>query len=504
VSGPLQTVHVRVSAAATGQPTPVRIRFTDGEGTHYAPFGRLTEFSAAPNVAVGGSVFVGIKPHAYIDGTCEIRLPPGLLRVEIDKGPEYQPIHTEIQLRAGQLALRFEIARWIDLRQRGWYSGDTCVLYLSPHAALLEAQAEDVAVVNLLIQETEVPGPFHNSFTAVPNIAAFSGQQFALSAPGFGVAVNTLNGHPELGSLGLLNCHRVVYPLRFGGPKGQEDWTLADWCDQCHRKRGLVVWTGPKHNTAWRVSCGEPLADLILGKVDAFEIDFWEDSPFDLLADYYTLLDAGCAVPLVGASGKDSNGTVLGVLRTYAHLLPEQEFSYKNWIEAVRSGRTFVTNGPLLFLTVNGSEPGRDVITTEPLRIRAEAQSRFPFEQLEVIWNGQVIATAAPTSETLCQAVLELEHPAAEGGWLAARCRGSYPVLDRPANQRIFAHTSPCYVRRADQPAPVNADAIQHLMSELDTMLRWVEEKARCDTPAQRERLADIFRTASGELRKRV
>ena len=37
----LHTVHVRVNDAATGQPTPVRIQFTDENGTYYAPFGRL-------------------------------------------------------------------------------------------------------------------------------------------------------------------------------------------------------------------------------------------------------------------------------------------------------------------------------------------------------------------------------------------------------------------------------------------------------------------------------
>lgn len=506
MSGRLQQVHVRVNDAATGKPTPVRIRFTDAEGNHYAPHGRLVDFAAAPNVAVGGNVHIGVKPHAYIDGACEIALPPGLLHVQIDKGPEYQPVRTEVNLAAGKLALRFEIARWIDLRAQGWYSGDMRVHFIDPHAALLEAQAEDVAVVNLLIKETQVPGPFHNTFTALPNLLAFSGQQFALAVPGHGVAVNTLNRHPELGALGLLHCHRVVYPLSFGGSKGSDDWTLADWCDQCHRKKGLVVWTGPKDSTASKMNCGEPLADLILGKVDAFEMDFWEDSPYDLLADYYTLLDAGLAVPLVGASGKDSNGTALGVMRTYAHLMPGAELTYGSWIEAVRAGRTFVSNGPLLFMTVNEQEPSSvlEAHAGANLQVRAEARSRLPFEQLEIVWNGKVIATATADCDATCQASVTLEHPVAEGGWLAARCRGSHQVLDRPANQRIFAHTSPCYIRCPERPATASADAIKHLVAELDGMLDWVARRARCSTSEQRERLRQIFEAARAELAKRA
>src|SRR5262249_59262512 len=102
---------------------------------------------------------------------------------------------------------------------------------------------------------------------------------------------------------------------------------------------GLVVWTRAWHENE-DFPLGEPLADLILGKVDAFEIDFFEDSPFDVLSDWYVLLNCGFRVPLVGGSGKDSNGVALGRMRTYARLRSGEEFSYKNWIETVRAGRT--------------------------------------------------------------------------------------------------------------------------------------------------------------------
>ena len=248
------------------------------------------------------------------------------------------------------------IERWSDVRKQGWYSGDARVHFMSPDAGLLEGQAEDVAIVNLLAMETEVKDSFGKSFCAIPSIVSFSGQSFAREVPKCGVAVNTQNVHPELGSLGLLHCHRIVYPLTFGGPNGKDDWTLHDWCDQCHRKKGLVVWTNPQHQTA-AFLYGEPLADLILGKVDAFEATFWEDSPFDVLADYYRLLEAELVVPLIGASGKDSNGLPLGQMRTYAQLPRGQDFTYSNWIEAVRAGRTFVSNGPILNFMINGEVP---------------------------------------------------------------------------------------------------------------------------------------------------
>ncbi len=504
MSGPLHTVHVRVTDAATGRPTPVRLRITDAEGNYYAPFGRLTEFATGPNQDVGGNLLWGTRPCAYVDGACEVNLPAGPLRVEIHKGPEYRPLHADVTLGTGQIALRFTVERWANLRAEGWFPGDARCHFLAPHAALLEAQAEDLAVVNLLVTPCEVVDPFQRVVPALPNLLAFSGQKPALEAPGCLVVVNTHNSHPVLGSLGLLNCHRVVYPLTFGGPAGRDDWTLADWCGQCHRKGGLVVWSRARHEGAG-FRFGEPLADLLLGDVDAFEIDSFEDSPFDALPDWYALLNVGCRVPLVGASGKDSNGVALGCMRTYASLPPGEVLTYRGWVEAVRAGRTFATNGPLVSLTVEGQGPGAalEVAAGRRLRVRAEARSIVPFEHLEVIVNGRAAASAAAQGMPAAAAV-EAEVPAGGGGWVAARCRGGQRVPDRPAPQRVFAHTSPVYWRVEGRTLPVDAAAVRELTQALDQMLDWVQREARCDTDAQRERLANVFRRARQELLRRL
>jgi hypothetical protein len=503
MSASWHTVHVRVNDAGTGRPTPVRVRFTNPDGDYFAPLGRLTEFATGRNQDVGGNLLLGMRPYAYIDGACEIRLPAGPILVEIHKGPEYTPLRLETELAPGKLALRFTVERWAELRREGWYSGDTRAHFLTPHAALLEAAAEDLAVVNLLAAECRVPGPYQRDYPAVPNLPAFSGQRPALEAPGHLVVVNTHNSHSVLGSLGLLNCHRVVYPLSFGGPGGFEDWTLADWCDQCHRKGGLVVWTRAWHE-AKDFPQGEPLADLLLGKVDAFEIDFFEDSPFDVLSDWYTLQNCGLRVPLVGGSGKDSNGIVLGGMRTYARLSPGEELTYPGWIEAVRAGRTFATNGPILSFTVNGQDPGAVLDlpdSGQPVRVRAEAQSVVPFERLEVVAGGTVVASAEANG-TPAAAILEADVAVPASGWLAARCRGRQQLFSRPANQRVFAHTSPVYVRVQGQPPPADPAAVATLAGRLEQMLEWVEREGRFENDQQRERLAGVFRSAREVLTK--
>jgi hypothetical protein len=496
------TVHVRVNDAATGKPVPVRIRFSDAQGTYLAPFGRLTRFATRAGEGVGGNLFYGDREYAYIDGTCEIALPAGPIQVDASRGFEYTPLSERVVLGPAKLALRLTVARWADLRQEGWYSGDTWVHEMTPHAALLEAAAEDLSVVNLLAREILIRTEGGGQVPGISNILAFSGQRPALEMPGHLVVVNTLNGHPLLGQLALLNCHRAVYPLSFGGPEGVDDWSLADWCDQCHRKAGLVIdhsfFRHPEESLR-----GETLADLILGKVDALEITGAFDQPENLrLPEWYALLSCGCRVPLVAGSAKADNNTALGERRTYARLQPGQEFDYKNWIEAVRAGRTFVTNGPLLSFTVNDQDPGSALTLPSPgplLRVRASARGLAPLERLEVIANGEVI-TGVDAQGSPHSAALEVEVPVTGPGWLAARCLGKF---DEALGEHIGAHSSPIYVRIEGQPPRAPAALVAPFAEALDVMLDWVAHKARCENDRQREHLAGIFRDARQELLRR-
>jgi hypothetical protein len=492
------TVHVRVTDAATNRPTPVRVRFTDERGNEHVPFGRLARFAEEPGVAVGGSVRIGPERFAYIDGACEIRLPAGTVHVDATKGPEYSPLRRQITLGPGQISLRLGVERWIDLRQEGWYSCDTRAHFLAPHAALLEAAAEDLAVVNLLAEETL---PTDDRPASLPNLLAFTGTAPALASPGHLVAVNTLNRHPLLGSVSLLNSHRAVYPLRSGAP-GPDDWSVADWCDQCHRKRGLVVWPDlPRLRP--EAPQGEALAALLLGKIDAFEVAYFPDVEPETLADWYRLLDCGCLVPLVGGSGKDSNTVALGAVRTYARPEPASEFGYGPWVEAVRGGRTFVTNGPLLTLTVEERDPGGVVVLPSggrPVRVRAEVRSATPVDQLEILYNGRIVA-AKEASGNRQAALLEFETSATESGWLAARCWSRDRLAD---GQAVFAHTSPVYILVDGRPLRPGPDAAAPMLAVLEQTRDWITRDAHCPTEHQREHLLGVVEEARRELTRRA
>jgi hypothetical protein len=487
-------VHVRVNDMTTRRPTPVRIRIGGPDGHYYYPFGRPADFPVGRNEDVGGHVYLDGKRDCYIDGWAEFPLPTGVpLQVEISKGPAYLPIRETVTLGAGQLTLRFAVRKWTDGAWGKLVAADTRAHFLTPHSAQLEAAAEGLDLVNLLATVQDYPSPDGHVYRTIPNIMAFSGQASAVP----GVVVNTLNVHPVLGRLGLLNCHRAVYPLTFGHADETDDWSLSDWCDQCHRKKGLVVWCDAYRPEAG-LPGGEALVNAILGKIDAIEFDALERTAA-FLPMWYRLLNAGIRLPLVGGSGKDSNRIALGGMRTLTPVADVK--SYPDWVDHVRAGRTVATNGPFLSITIDEHRllKPAPLQAGRPVRLKAKAESVVPFERLELIANGSAIATAKPSGVGIISASVEADASLPAGGWVAARCWGAarpelYPHV--PA----FAHTSPVFVEAAGQPTPRKPEAVAAVQREVEAVRHWIETEGRFTIPRRKDHLLNLCDAAIERL----
>jgi hypothetical protein len=139
-----------------------------------------------------------------------------------------------------------------------------------------------------------------------------------------------------------------------------------------------------------------------------------------------------------------------------------------SWVDAVRTGRTFVTAGPLLALTRDGSS------------FRASARSQGNPVPVEIVANGQVIASGEG----------EVEAVVTESGWVAARC---------PA-RGAFAHTSPLVVGSPVRE-PESCAALCKLIEQTGA---WVEEYGRFTNPKRKQalidRCADAIRKLEGAL----
>ena len=474
-------VHLRFNDARTKQPLPVRLHIEDAGGAIHAPLGRLPVFACGRGEVQGGHLRIGQRSFSLIEGTCEIRLPNGIpLKISAFHGPEFFPFERTVTLGPGQMALRFEMERWFDRSNSNLFSGDSRAHFLSPHDALLEAAAEDLDLVNLLACDAPLHAEDGNTYRTVSNIAAFSGQHPALERDGRTIVVNTLNEHPMLGRLSLLNSHRPIFPLTFGGDDF-DDWGIVDWCQQCHRKNGLAVWVNAFRAEAGLIG-GEALAACVLGQIDALEFDAAPRSQ-PLLPWVYRLWNAGMLVSLIGGSGKQSSRVPLGAVRTYTKLEAGEPRSHSAWIEAVRGGHSFISNGPILHWD---AEAGT-----------ASAESAAPFEKLELVANGRVVSSSkGQATDGIWRAEIPEGSRLPSAGWWAVRCYGGAASAWLPG-MPVFAHTSPM---RLGTEAHGDAEAKAALRSLIDGTIEWIRQHGRFHEERFRTQMLERCETASARL----
>ncbi len=116
----------------------------------------------------------------------------------------------------------------------------------------------------------------------------------------------------------------------------------------------------------------------------------------------------------------------------------------------LRKGRSFVTNGPLIWFTIDGKDPGEDLSfrMVQKVKFQATLRSIIPVDHLEIVSNGKVVQTfelkgdrrSGDFSGTL---------PVSESGWYVLRAwndKPTYPVLDIYP----YATTNPVYVTWQD------------------------------------------------------
>jgi hypothetical protein len=485
----------RVLDAATKRPTPVRLAFRSRDGRYIPPYGHRTEVNTAWFQDYGADVSVGDAPFAYVDGTFQVELPVGEVYVEASKGFEYAPLRRRLAIEPSQRELVLEVFRFANLRAKGWVTADTHVHFLSPSTAVLEGQAEGLNLVSLLAAQ------WGDLFTNVGDLA----QGPLVSRDGeTTVHVNTENRQHLLGHLGLVGGHGApVFPMSASGPGesylGDPLWTtLGDWADRQRARSGLVVAVHfPYPN-------GELAADVALGKIDAVEL-FPYGAAFETLRfhDWYRYLNAGYRLPAVGGTDKMGAYMPVGANRTYANLGGEQ-FSFESWARAVRAGRTFMTTGPLLLLEADGKAPGDEIVLGQGggrVAVRLEARSFVPFHSVEVVLNGQVVASreeAAGTRELTLRETVRVPGP----GWLAARCVSRFGPTTA-WGLGIQAHTSPIYFHVPTREL-FSAPAVGYMLTLVDGAETWVRTLATRSDPERMGQVLAHLRAARERLHQRL
>jgi len=180
-----------------------------------------------------------------------------------------------------------------------------------------------------------------------------------------------------------------------------------------------------------------------------------------------------------------SSDVPVGIYRTYARMSPNEPFTYDNWCRALKAGRTFLSGGPMIRLSVEGADIGDTINMAKGggvLELEASAESLFPIHTLQIVRNGQVIAQADDTRGA--KRIHLRERIKVEGhAWIAARCGGpNYtPHLRHFDGWRrgIFAHTSPVYIAVGGPYHLFHPDSAEYMITLISGGLQYIRHHSR-------------------------
>jgi len=314
------------------------------------------------------------QPQVYRHDGESIALPPGDYTVTVTRGPEYLPQTKRFTVK-GANELIFDLLRWIDPAQYGWYSGDHhihssgCSHYENPTEGV---RPEDMwpqidgEALNLASVLTWGPSYyFQKQF--------FSGADHPLSTSSRLMHYDLeVSGFPSshAGHLVLLGLKDQDYP----GTKRLEDWPtwtlpILRWGREqgavvgfAHSGWGLEVKSRELPNYEIPGFDGIGANEFIVDVTHPDTVDFISagDTPYVWeLNIWYHTLNAGFRTRISGETDFPCiTDDKVGLARSYAKV--EGPLTYRKWLDAVRAGRSYVSDGKthLMDFSVNGTLAG--------------------------------------------------------------------------------------------------------------------------------------------------
>jgi hypothetical protein len=445
-------VKLKVTEGVPAAETTARVVLRHAGGKFHAPPGALYRV-------------LGTDMHFYLHDHQQIDLPVGEYTVVATRGPEHRTARKTFEIRERESTeVTLHLERWTNQRSQGWVSGENHIhanygyghWYNSPTTMRLQCEGEDLTVANFMVANSDGDGVFDREF--------FIGRPDPLSTDRTILYWNEEFRSTIWGHMTLLNLQHLVSPIYTGFARTTHPYdvpTNADIADHTHEEGGHVNYTHPAHNLQdpydSAYSAKEMPVDVALGKIDS--IDIMGTGHEANLPVWYRLLNCGLRVPASAGTDCFLNRIVSrlpGSDRVYVHC--QGKFSYRDWIDNLRAGRTFVTNGPMLRFTVDGHEAGSTVKLSGSgdVEVVASAEAQFPVEKLEVLVGGVVKAEASPGDNSQ-RISFSQKVPIDRSGWIAVRVKGQRAPGQQSA--AAFAHTSPVYIEVADRPIHSTEDA---------------------------------------------
>ncbi|MEO7038593.1 MAG: CehA/McbA family metallohydrolase [Gemmatimonadaceae bacterium] len=493
-----------------GKPLDARVSVTSADGRSWAPASALMHADdsfdrSERHYEVG---------YYHSSGGSTVTVPAGTTTVEVTKGLEYAVATRTVSVSAnGTKSLRVVMHRLVNLPAGGWFSGDLHVhmnyggTYRTVPAQLaFMARAEDLHVIEELIVNKE---------QRVPDISYFdNGKPDPVSTPSM-LIVHGQEFHTSYwGHSGLLGLTKNIllpgYAAYANTPAASLYPANANVFDLGHAQGALTGYVHPfdeipnPEDTVSRVTSELPV-DVALGKVDYMEILGFSDHR-STAAVWYRLLNCGFRIPAGAGTDAMTNFASLrgpvGMNRVYVH--SGTPLNHASWMRAIKAGKTFATNGPLLTLVADGKEAGDEIafpLGSHTMSVRATMHSIVAVDHLELVQNGKVVATV-PMSADHKSAAARLDVKVDRSGWITLRAWSDHatpPILDIYP----FATTSPVYLTVAGIP-PRSPEDARFFIDWVDRLREGAERHAGWNSAGEKASVLELISRARAEFESRA
>jgi hypothetical protein len=239
------------------------------------------------------------------------------------------------------------------------------------------------------------------------------------------------------------------------------------------------------------------VVDVALGNVDYLEVVGFSDHR-TTASVWYRFLNSGFRLPAGAGTDAMANFASLrgpvGLNRVYVRA-PEGPLSLTTWLDALREGRNFVTNGPLVAFTLSGKGPGDTLdVRSEgtEVSIAASLRSIVPVDHLEVVCNGEV-AREIELSEGRDHVDFEGTMPK-RARWCVLRAWNEGPsetILD----SYPYATTSPIYVTVGNRESRSPEDD-RYFVRWIDRIRESVEAHPDWNNPEEKSEVLEMLARA--------
>jgi TolB protein len=463
-----------------GAIVPARIQLLASDERGYVPNNAFHRVSPANEIH-----------YFHSTGEFEVTVPAGEVRIEVLRGFEWIPADVTVLAVAGQTtAVELRMKRLSDPRQSNWVSGDTHVhdlhegrYGLTQQEFFDQLRADDLHVIHDLIHMdgTKIMGRWSD----------LTGEDYPGSTDDY-ILRYAQECRGSFGHVALLGVTDFIMPL-IGGVRGSPypaDGLKLIYLDSINVLGGIGGFPHPYNRNRVNISTPEGAAQsdipihTILGRGEFYDVVSIASDEMASAEMYYHMLNVGVRLSATGGTDNFSNvwrDPSGGTARTYARL--DGPLTWRNWIEAVRAGRTVATNGPLLFAKVDGHEPGAEISGRDQVKVSVDLTTIAPVEVIEIIVDGSVVHTV-PLA--VGQNRLEMREfiPVNRARWIAVRARGGKARYS--GDNYTFAHTSPVYFTDA-QPNDASRASAAFLTATIQEIWRRVDQRDAWLRPEDRE-----------------